>query len=419
MQCELLATTDPAVTAAELRALIPGPESVAETVSEIIGTVRSGGDDAVLAYTRELDTSGAPPRPLVVEDRDLDAAAEQLDPTVRSGLEQAIDNVRRVAESALDSDEQRKVDFGTHSVTLRTAPVSSAAVYVPGGRASYPSTVVMGVIPARVAGVGTVAVCVPPLAQGEVDPTVLGACRLAKADIVYRMGGAQAVAALAYGTESVSPVDVIVGPGNLYVQEAKHQVSAHVGIDGFAGPSDLLIIAAPDVDPQALALDLLAQAEHGAGTLAVAVSTSGELLQAMAAPVADARDTGAVLRFVEAPDYEYALALAEALAPEHLQLAGRQAEALAPRVTNAGCLFVGEDTGTAFGDYIAGSNHILPTSGAARFASGLSPWHFIRRFNQVRISDPVPLARQAAPVARAEGFELHARSMAYRIRDNR
>jgi len=419
MRCELVAITDPAVTAAELRALIPGPESVAETVSEIIGNVRSGGDAAVLAYTRELDTSGAEPRPLVVEERDLDAAAEQLDPTVRSGLEQAIDNVRRVAEVALDGAEQREVDFGTHSVTLRTAPVSSAAVYVPGGRASYPSTVVMGVIPARVAGVGTVAVCVPPRAEGEIDPTVLGACRLAKADIVYRMGGAQAVAALAYGAESVSPVDVIVGPGNLYVQEAKQQVSAHVGIDGFAGPSDLLIIAAPDADPQPLALDLLAQAEHGAGTLVVAVSTSAELLQAMAVPLADAQDTGAVVRFVEAPDYESALALAEALAPEHLQLAGRQAEELAPRITNAGCLFVGEETGTAFGDYIAGSNHILPTSGAARFASGLTPWHFIRRFSQVRISDPVPLARQAAPVARAEGFELHAQSMVYRIRDNR
>jgi histidinol dehydrogenase len=277
----------------------------------------------------------------------------------------------------------------------------------------------MGVIPARVAGVGTVAVCVPPRAQGEVDPTVLGACRLAKADIVYRMGGAQAVAALAYGTESVPAVDVIVGPGNLYVQEAKQQVSAQVGIDGFAGPSDLLIIAAPDADPEPLALDLLAQAEHGAGTLVVGVSTSGKLLEAMAAPLADASDTGAVVRLVEVPDFEYALALAEALAPEHLQLAGRDAEELASRISNAGCLFVGEETGTAFGDYIAGSNHILPTSGAARFASGLTPWHFIRRFNEVRIADPAPLARQAAPVARAEGFEQHARSMVSRIRNNR
>jgi histidinol dehydrogenase len=356
---------------------------------------------------------------LVVEDRDLDAAAEQLDPTVRSALEQAIDNVRRVAEATLDSNESRSVEFGTHTVGLRTAPVSRAAVYVPGGRAPYPSTVVMGVIPARVARVGTVAVCVPPRAEGEVDPTVLGACRLVKADVVYRMGGAQAVAALAHGTESVAPVEVIVGPGNLYVQEAKHQVSAHVGIDGFAGPSDLLIIAGPGSDPQPLSLDLLAQAEHGPGTLVLATSTSSRLLEAMAEALVDAPETGAVARLVHVPDFDTALALAEALAPEHLQLAGAEAEALAPRITKVGCLFVGQDTGTAFGDYIAGSNHILPTLGAARFASGLTPWHFIRRFSEVRISDPAPLARQAAPLAQAEGFSLHARSMQVRIRDNR
>jgi histidinol dehydrogenase len=419
MRCEVVASTNPVVTAAELRGLIPGGGSVAEAVSEIIATVRSGGDDAVLSYTRELDTSGAEPRPLVVEDRDLDAAAEQLDPTVRSALEQEIDNVRRVAESTLDSNEDRSVEFGTHTVGLRTAPVSRAAVYVPGGRAPYPSTVVMGVIPARVAGVRTVAVCVPPRAEGEVDPTVLGACRLVKADVVYRMGGAQAVAALAYGTESVAPVDVIVGPGNLYVQEAKHQVSAHVGIDGFAGPSDLLIIAGPDSDPQPLSLDLLAQAEHGPGTLVVAASTSSQLLEAIAEALVAGPDTAAVARLVHVSDFDTALALAEALAPEHLQLAGPEAEDLAPRITKAGCLFVGQDTGTAFGDYIAGSNHILPTSGAARFASGLTPWHFIRRFSEVRITDPAPLARQAAPLAQAEGFSLHARSMQVRIRDNR
>ena len=419
MQCELVASGDPVTLASELRALVPGPGAVADRVSEIIANVRSGGDAAVLSYTRELDTAGAEPRPLVVEDRDLNAAAEQLDPTVRSGLEQAIDNVRRVAQASLDGAEERKVDFGTHSATLRTAPVSRAAVYVPGGRAPYPSTVVMGVIPARVAGVDRVDVCVPPRAEGEVDPTVLGACRLAGVDSVYRMGGAQAVAALAYGTESVAPVDVIVGPGNLYVQEAKRQVSGRVGIDGFAGPSDLLIIAADRVDPQPLALDLLAQAEHGPGTLVVAVSPSGQLLQALARSVDEIPDTGAVLRLVHVSDLEEALALSEALAPEHLQLAGPEAEQLARQVRNAGCLFVGQDTGTAFGDYIAGSNHILPTSGAARFASGLTPWHFIRRFTQVRVSDPAPLARQAVPLARAEGFDLHARSMQARIRDNR
>jgi histidinol dehydrogenase len=419
MQSELLVAADPAVTAVELRALIPGPGSVAQAVGEIIEAVRSGGDGAVLNYTRQLDTSGAEPRPLIVEDRDLDAAAEQLDPAVRSGLEQAIDNVRRVAEATLEDTQDRSVEFATHTVALRSAPVSRAGVYVPGGRAPYPSTVIMGVIPARVAGVATVAVCVPPRAGGEVDPTVLGACRLAGASEVYRMGGAQAVAALTYGTESVAPVDVIVGPGNLYVQEAKHQVSAHVGIDGFAGPSDLLILAGPDADPGPLALDLLAQAEHGPGTLVVGASPSRSVLEALQATLAEGQDTGAVARLIQISDFEHGLALAEALAPEHLQLAGSGAEALAPRVSQAGCVFVGGNTGTAFGDYIAGSNHILPTSGAARFASGLTPWHFIRRLSEVNITDPAPLARRASPLARAEGFELHAQSMQARIRDNR
>ncbi|HUE29096.1 MAG TPA: histidinol dehydrogenase, partial [Solirubrobacteraceae bacterium] len=214
------------------------------------------------------------------------------------------------------------------------------------------------------------------------------------------------------------PVDVIVGPGNLYVQEAKRQVFGQVGIDGFAGPSDLLLIADGEVDPQPLALDLLAQAEHGPGTLVIAASPDASLLDALGASVDGGADTGAAAAMVSVEGPEDALALAEAFAPEHLQLAGPAAEALAPRVTRAGCVFVGEASGTAFGDYIAGSNHILPTGGAARFASALSPEHFLRGVTEVRIEDGSELAREAAPVARAEGFELHARSMEARIRDN-
>jgi histidinol dehydrogenase len=291
-------------------------------------------------------------------------------------------------------------------------------VYVPGGRAPYPSTVVMGVVPARLAGVGHIAVCAPPGRDGDVDPVVLAACHITGATAVYRMGGAQAIAALAYGTRTIEPVDVIVGPGNLYVQEAKRQVFGQVGIDGFAGPSDLLAIAAGDADPDLLALDLLAQAEHGPGTLVLAVSDSSELLSTVAARLAQAQDTGAVAGTVATADLEQALALAQEFAPEHLQLVGEDAEALAERVTRAGCLFVGAGAGTAFGDYIAGSNHILPTNGAARFASTLGPEHFTRRFSEVRVDDPAELARSAAPLARAEGFELHARSMEARIREN-
>jgi histidinol dehydrogenase len=277
----------------------------------------------------------------------------------------------------------------------------------------------MGVITARVAGVNDIVVCAPPGSNGEVNSAVLGACHLAGASAVYRMGGAHAIAALAFGTETVAPVDVIVGPGNLYVQEAKRQVFGAVGIDGFAGPSDLVVLAAGDVDADVPALDLLAQAEHGAGSMVVAISDSGALINALAERIAEAPDTDAVIRLVQVAELDQGLAIAETFAPEHLQLIGREAEAFAPRVRHAGCLFVGSASGTAFGDYVAGSNHVLPTNGAARFASALSPVHFRRRFNEVRIdSDAAALAKAAAPVARAEGFEVHARSMEARIRDN-
>jgi histidinol dehydrogenase len=258
-----------------------------------------------------------------------------------------------------------------------------------------------------------------PSSDGEIDQVVLGACRLTGAAPVYRMGGAQAIAALAYGTETVDPVDVIVGPGNLWVQEAKHQVSRHVGIDAFAGPSDLLVIADPGCDPELIALDILAQAEHGPGTMVLGASTSAELLGQLSERLRTEPDTGAVARLVKLASAEDAVALAQTFAPEHLQLIGRGSEALAPQMTHAGCVFVGITAATAFGDYIAGSNHILPTGGAARFASALNAQHFRRRFTQVRVTGPDTLARAAAPVARAEGFELHARSMEARIRDNR
>jgi histidinol dehydrogenase len=260
----------------------------------------------------------------------------------------------------------------------------------------------MGAVTARAAGVDEVVLAAP---GGH--PTILAAAALCGVDEVYRMGGAQAIAALAYGTETIRRVDVIVGPGSLWVQEAKRQVSGIVGIDGFAGPSDLTVIAATGVDPEPLKLDLMAQAEHGEGSLVVAVSDDPDLL--------DALEVGVTVR---AEDLDAALAFAEALAPEHLQLAGPEAEALAPRVRSAGCLFVGAESGTAFGDYVAGSNHTLPTDGAARFASGLSARHFRRRMAEVRIGAAASqLAQAGVPIAEAEGFPHHAASMA--IRQNR
>jgi histidinol dehydrogenase len=401
---------DPGQRAAELRGLVPAPGSVAPAVAEIIAGVRAGGDEALLAYTRRFDA--AEPESFLVDKAALARSAAELDSAITAGLELAIDNVKRVAEA--EGGLKHRVAFGKHEVRLRSTPVASAAVYVPGGRAPYPSTVVMGAATARVAGVPEVVVCSPP----PIDDVILAACWLVGVTQVYRMGGAQAIAALAYGTQSVAPVDVIVGPGNLYVQEAKRQVSGQVGIDGFAGPSDLVVIADGDADAELVALDLLAQAEHGEGTLVVGVSPSTRLLDELSLTLDDAPETGAVAALVGVRDAQQALTLAESLAPEHLQLVGSTAEALAPEVTRAGCLFVGAAAATAFGDYVAGSNHILPTDGAARFASGLSPGHFRRRFAEVRIDDADALAKAAAPVARAEGFELHARSMEARIRDN-
>ena len=411
----IVATGEPAEVAAQLRSLVPDGGSVASAVAAIVADVRAGGDAAVLRYTQLHDTRGHALLPLRVSEEEMALRGAEMDPAVAAGIELALKNVGRVALAAVHEDVT--VDFGNHSVSVREAPVKRAAVYVPGGRAPYPSTVVMGVATARASGVEYVAVCSPPGPDGTVDKTIVGACALAGVDEVYRMGGAQAIAAFAYGTETVGAVDVIVGPGNLYVQEAKRQLSGRIGIDSFAGPSDLLAIVDGDIPLEPLALDLIAQAEHGAGAAVVCVSPDEVLLENLAERLArDLPGSEALCRLVLVPSHEYAFELAESFAPEHLELLGPLAEQLAPRITRSGAIFVG--TGTAFGDYIAGSNHTLPTSGAARFASALGPQHFRRVFTEVRIEDPSELARAAAPIARAEGFEFHAQSMEIRIRDN-
>ena len=416
----------PAGAAARLRGLVPAGESVAREVREILQMVREGGDGALAELTRRFDTAGGDTAALLVEPEALDEAIRQMPLELVAGLQVAIANVALVAEAGVGQDAAVELPQG-HQVRLREIPVGSAAVYVPGGRAAYPSTVVMGVVTARAAGVIEVVVCAPPSPDGEIDSAILGTCRLCGVERVYRMGGAQAIAALAYGTETVRPVDVIVGPGNLYVQEAKHQLSSLVGIDGFAGPSDLLVLLGEqsgDREARLAALDMLAQAEHGAGSLVAAASPSAEACERLTAELDRlivARPTvgDAAFAIVQVAGAREALALANAFAAEHLELIGEDVERLAPSVQSAGCLFVGADSGTAFGDYVAGSNHTLPTGGAARFASGLSPRHFRRRMTEVRIGAGAPkLAAAGAPIARAEGFEVHAESMEARIGDN-
>jgi histidinol dehydrogenase len=411
--------------AAAVRALAPAAASVAEPVREVIERVRAEGDRAVEELTRRFDTGGAPPWPLRADPLELRSALERLAPGVRSGLELAAGNVRAVALAGLGRAERTVELPQGQRIVVREFPVRRAGIYVPGGRAPYPSTAVMGVVTAQAAGVEEVVVCAPPGRDGQAQPVILAACALCGIEEVYRMGGAQAVAALALGTETVAGVDVIAGPGNLYVQEAKRQLSGVVGIDGFAGPSDLLVLLAGTGLPDAnlLALDLLAQGEHGPESLVVAVSEADGELAALAQrleELAARRPTSdpAACVLVAAPDLEAALAFAEAFAPEHLQLAGPAAEALAPRVRAAGCVFVGPESGTAFGDYVAGSNHVLPTAGAARFASGLWPGHFRRRLAEVHVGAADELAPAGAAIARAEGFLVHAESMEARIGDN-
>lgn len=409
----------PALAAAHLRRLIGGVESVEEAVATIVSHVRAEGDEAVEEYTRRFDTDGAQPREICVAAHELDQALEAMPLDVVAGLQVAIANVARVADASIGA-EQVTVELAQgHTVALREMPVSAAAIYAPGGRAAYPSTVVMGVVTARAAGVLDVAVCTPPGPSGEAHPAILAACRLCGVERVYRMGGAQAVAALAFGTESVGRADVIVGPGNLYVQEAKRRLSHVVGIDGFAGPSDLMVVFGADADPRLVALDLLAQAEHGPGSLVAGVSSSRAALDAVAAAIEHELVGGAIelepdaCVLIETSTPAAAVALANEFAPEHLQLVGAAEEALAIKVRTAGCLLLGRNGATAFGDYTAGSNHVLPTGGAARFASALSPRHFRRRMSVVEIPDraAAKLAKAGAPIAEAEGFPFHALSM--------
>ena len=395
----------------------PAPASVSEAVTEILAQVRGEGDRAILRLTERFDRAELAPDQLQVDPREVEASLGALAPDVLNGLRTAVANVRAVVEAQLRDPVEVELPEG-QTVEIAEVPVRRVGIYVPAGRAAYPSTVVMCAVTARAAGVEEVAVCAPPGPGGRAHPVILAACVLCGVSEVYRMGGAQAIAALAYGSESVPPVDVIAGPGNAYVQEAKRQVVGQVGIDGIAGPSELIVLAGTGAEPELVALDLLAQAEHGDDSLLAVISHDRGLLEAVVGAVerlAAERPTvaDAELMVVETEGPREGLLLAERIAPEHLQLVGEEPPTMVDRVTAAGCVFVGAAAGTAFGDYIAGSNHVLPTGGAARFQSALSPATFRRRMARVSLPGEAParLAPAGAALARAEGFPVHAESM--------
>jgi histidinol dehydrogenase len=410
---------DPRALAARIRDLQPALAEVAEPVRVIVAAIRAEGDSALVEIEGRF-ADGVDSDSIRQPEEAIASALEHLDPELRSAMELAASNIREVAEAQLSDPQELSLEQG-QSVSLREVPVGSAGVYAPGGTAAYPSTVLMGCIPARVAGVERVAVATPR----PVSDVTLAAASIAGADEVYAMGGAQAIAALALGTETISPVDVIAGPGNRYVQEAKRQLAGEVGIDGIAGPSELMVIAGDTADAGWIGLDLCSQAEHGSDGLLVAAAVETVILDAIeerAQRIAGDRGIAeeAALALVALPDTEAGVALANAIAPEHLEILTEDAELLAGRVTTAGCVFVGELGATAFGDYAAGSNHVLPTGGAGRFQGPLGPSAFRRRISTVEITQEAAreLAPAVATLARSEGFPLHAESAEARAEEN-
>jgi histidinol dehydrogenase len=374
-------------------------------------------DDALLKLTARFDATDVALLSLRVGDGEREEALSQLDARLRESMELAAANIRAVAEAQVDTTPRRVELPQGQTVTIREVPVGAAGIYAPGGRAAYPSTVLMCTIPARVAGVRRIALATPPGPDGKVNPVVLAAAALCEVDEVYAIGGAQAIFALASGTETIEAVDVVAGPGNAWVREAKARVSRVAGIDSMAGPSELMLIAGHDADPEWAALDLCAQAEHGADSPLLVAAVEEHVLEAIAeATERTARSRQSVadapLALVQVPDAEAAIELANVFCPEHLELVEEDAALLADRARTAGCVFVGRHSATAFGDYAAGSNHVLPTTGAGRFSGPLGPGIFRRKIATVEI--PAGAAAKLAPhvetIARAEGFPVHGES---------
>ena len=401
-------------------------DDVDAIVRDIIADVRSRGDDALYDYTAKFDRFDARAKGLRISAEEIDAAVAKVDPEVMKALELAAERIRSHHARQLPKDDFYEDALGVKLGSRWTA-IEAVGLYVPGGLAAYPSSVLMNAVPAKVAGVERL-VMVVPTPDDVLNPLVLAAARLAGVDEIYRVGGAQAVAALAYGTETIAPVYKIVGPGNAFVAAAKRRVFGLVGIDMIAGPSEVLILADKNNDPDWLAVDLMAQAEHDKVAQAILITddaaTADATMEAVerlltTLPKADIAgaswsDYGAV---ITVPDWETGLALANRIAPEHLELAMDNARDYLSKVRNAGAIFVGHYTPEAVGDYVGGSNHVLPTARSARFSSGLSTLDFVKRTSVLECNDHNlrQIGPAAVTLARQEGLEAHARSVAKRL----
>lgn len=397
-----------------------------ENVREVLAAVRERGDEAVIAYTEKFDRVRLSAQTLRVPQEEIDAAVAATPVAVIEALRQAAANIRRFQAATMADDPEPVVSPGRR-LAMVYRPLRRVGVYVPGGATAYPSSVLMTVVPAQVAGVEEVVVVSPPAEGGRIRSLVLAACGVAGVTEVYRLGGATAVAALAYGTRTIPAVDKIVGPGNLFVQLAKKEVQGQVDIDMFAGPSEVLVIADSSADAARLAADLLSQAEHNPGCCILVTDDAGlgrrvedEIKCALAGMKSAAVVRDAVERFsaiVEVRDLDEACRVANFLAPEHLQIQTREPRALVAKIRSAGAVFVGPWTPVAVGDYFAGPSHTLPTGGTARFASGLSANDFRKRMSVIEYTREALAAdaEQIVTLAEAERFEAHARSVTVRL----
>jgi histidinol dehydrogenase len=404
-------------------------ERVDQAVAAIIADVRARGDAALIDCTARFDRLRLTQDRLRIGTAEIDDAVAAVPASLMAALDVAATRIESFHCKQMPSD-LHEVDAAGLTLGMRWGPLDAVGLYVPGGTAAYPSSVLMNAIPARVAGVGRLAMCVPS-PDGVLNPLVLAAARRAGVSEIYRIGGAQAIAALAYGTATVAPVDRIVGPGNAYVAEAKRQVFGRVGIDAIAGPSEVVILADAANDPRRVAVDLLAQAEHDAAAQAILIADDAAFADAVVAAVAAelpglprASIAGASWHghgaVIVVRDWDEATGLVNRLAPEHLQLMLADPHAVFGRIRHAGAVFLGAWCPEAVGDYIAGPNHVLPTGRTARFASGLSVYDFLKRTTWVA-ADAAGLANvgpSAIALAEAEGLQAHARSIALRIGQN-
>ena len=399
------------------------------SVREIIGGVIELGDQALIEYTKKFDRVSLTTDTLRFTQPELKEQAAQVSDKDRSALELAVTRIKSYHEKQLPDDtfwtDESGVELG-----WRWSPVSAAGLYVPGGLASYPSSVLMNAIPAKVAGVKRLAITVPT-PDNKVNPMVLLAAQLSGVDEVYRVGGAQAIAALAYGTKTIKPVDKITGPGNAFVAAAKRQVFGKVGIDMIAGPSEILVIADKTSRPDWIALDLLSQAEHDENAQSILITDSDDVINAVTEKIEinlqnlsrneiagkSWKNNGAIIKV---PNFEMAAELSNRIAPEHLELCVSDPENLAKKISNAGAIFLGHWTPEAVGDYVTGPNHVLPTARSARFSSGLSVMDFLKRTTLAKVSRDalLKIGPSAVTLANSEGLECHGLSISERIKSN-